>query len=244
MKVCDFCGADESNSVIYKGIHKNSGFVNICNSCYKQERIPLVAERKVEERQEDQKRESVRKRLERMARYEKRVEQATKSSPYDNELRKLVEKNSKEEEPIEHFEKPDLIENFHWVIMRKRRGLKMTRGEFAHSIQEPEGVIESLENAKLTRNYVETIKKIENKLGINLFKKRILTHEDIIAESKVPGGIIVSELKPKKKGFFSMFNKIDSDEVSVEKIEEILGKPVEPKKDLSDKEVDDLIWKK
>jgi hypothetical protein len=158
-----------------------------------------------------------------------------------------------------HFD--DLVDNFNWVIMRKRRVMKLTRTELANAVMEPPIVIESLEGGSLPRDYVALIKKIENYLGIRLLKRtEEIKPEEIIVESRVPSGILISEIKKKteekKNWLFGRHNKeelygddLDSKEVKEDfeesksfdyfEKENVENKPLDQ---LSDDDINDLIW--
>jgi ribosome-binding protein aMBF1 (putative translation factor) len=249
MKQCHFCNVTETESFLYKAIHKNAGRINICNQCYRKEK-PVIVTEAVPDFSTEERRETVRERLSRMSGVEAKSEPVKKHeySKQDMELKDLIEKNIKEKGMAVTGSKEELIDKFHWAIMRKRRLEKLTRKELAEKIQEQEIVIESLEKGELPRNYQEVIRKIENFLSLRLFKEQQkISSENIIAESKVPKGILLSELQEesKKKPFFFRKKKddIELSEMDLKKVEELVGKPEEkPLNELSDEEIEKMIW--
>ena len=97
------------------------------------------------------------------------------------------------------------------------------------------------------------IKKIEGYLQINLRKdKWDFDHKDIINESKVPTGILISEIKKKVEEKKDEY--IDISNLNLEKVNEIYGTPEtlprkdaqkgNSKKDISDEDVSKLVWGK
>ncbi|PJE81725.1 hypothetical protein COU58_00900 [Candidatus Pacearchaeota archaeon CG10_big_fil_rev_8_21_14_0_10_32_42] len=234
MRECYLCGILEDKSVLYKGIHKSRGIVNVCRKCFFKDRIPLI-DKKEENFVKINERESVRERLSRMAHVnvKKREE---KKIPYhfeDVHLKDIVEKNFKKDVVVTK-NPPELIDNFHWVVMRKRRSLKLSKENLAESIKEPFIAIESLEKGILSKDYKLLIKKVEGFLGIILFKEKDLDHNDIITESKVPTGILIEDLK--KKAEKDKESYIDVSNISLEKINEVYGIPKEQEKKEEKKE--------
>ncbi|MCL5730294.1 MAG: hypothetical protein M1165_01870, partial [Candidatus Pacearchaeota archaeon] len=157
------------------------------------------------------------------------------------------------------------VDNFHWIIMRKRRGMKISKEKLSEEIKEPLIAVESLENGILPRDYKNLVKKVENYLRIRILKDREIDHNDIINESKIPSGILIEELKNKASREKEKY--LDASNLSLEKVNEIYGTPEkaekneiqkketlkpkdEPKKgdskkeDISDKEISKLIWGK
>src|SRR3989338_2792393 len=62
-----------------------------------------------------------------------------------------------------------LLDNFHWIILRARRLKHLTQEEFAREIQEPEFIVKSLEEGKISDQKV--IGKVEKYLGVTLRKE-------------------------------------------------------------------------
>lgn len=91
------------------------------------------------------------------------------SAQEDKELKDIVNKNYSLKRAISRPD--DLIENFHWIIMRVRRTKKLTQSQFAREIKEPEVVVKKLEQGYLPENYSPLIKKIENYLRVNLSRE-------------------------------------------------------------------------
>lgn len=251
MDKCYLCGVESVYALLHEGIHKKFGIVKVCHKCYDKGKIPLIEKKEID-MNEINKRLSVRERLSRMAHVDVKKEEVKEIKPSQNDvhLKDLVEENFKKELEIgpKHFD--DLVDNFNWVVMRKRRIMKLTRAELAKAVMEQPIVIESLEGGNLPRDYVALIKKIENYLGIRLLKKTSeIKPEEIIVESKVPSGILISDLKEKTEERKSwLFGKQKKEELynedEVLEPEEVEEKEVSDKSldELSDEEINDLIW--
>jgi ribosome-binding protein aMBF1 (putative translation factor) len=267
MDKCYLCGIEDGQTLLHEGIHKKFGIVKVCRKCFHRDKIPLI-EKKDINLEEINTRESVRERLSRMAHVDVKKQSVREIKPVqeDVHLQDLVEKNFKKEieEGPRTFD--DLVDHFNWVIMRKRRAMKLTRTAFADAIKEQPIVVEALEEGSLPRNYVPLIKKVENYLGVKLLKRIApIQPEEFANESKVPSGILIEDLKDKtseKRNWFfgrkkieEEDEKIDPDKLDLKKIEEISGVPEKKETDgleisekaldeLSDDEINDLIWGK
>jgi len=64
----------------------------------------------------------------------------------------------------------ELVPNFHWEILKRRRVMNVGRRQFASAIGESEECIKLLENGILERDDFILINKVQNYLGINLRK--------------------------------------------------------------------------
>ena len=66
-----------------------------------------------------------------------------------------------------------LVDNFHWVLISRRKQLNITRKQLAQSISVPEEDIKALENGILPHSDYVLISKLENYFKINLRKTGI-----------------------------------------------------------------------
>lgn len=263
MKKCYLCGASEEGAFLYEGVSKE-GFVHVCRKCYLRNEIPLVETKNLEKGFE--KKMSVRERLMNLSGMKRPKEDKSSieklGEAEEVTLKDLIEKNFKKDLPKDKKEYLDLIENFHWVIMRKRRMQKLTQEQFAKKIFEPLIVVEHLEKGILPKNYYNLIKKVESALGIGFFKEQSLTRLDsnsLVSESKVSTGITISDLKGLHEEKVGQ-PEIDPEELSLEKVEELVGKPVEDEsrvkrnwfgrkkktkeEDVSQEEIDDIMFRR
>lgn len=204
MKQCYRCGASEAEAIMIRAISKE-GMVYICNRCQIKERLPLIKEGgKVDD---VKKKMSVRQRLEIMAGIKPKessdrgFENSGRTIQHMGEevnLNDIVEKNFQDK--IQKADKKvyaELIPNFHWAVMRKRRLAKLTQSEFAKIIAEPVSAVQSLEKGVLPKDYLPLVRKVERYFGIYLLKepKRDFVPEHLTHESKVPSGVTIGDLK-------------------------------------------------
>jgi ribosome-binding protein aMBF1 (putative translation factor) len=241
MKECYVCKIPEEKASLYEGI-SSAGFCYICRKCYFKHKIPLVEKKEVD-LGEINHRPTVRERLSSMAGLNKKDKNVEKSGMIEQdkfpeeELRELVESNFKKKVE-ETIDVSQVVDNFHWIIMRKRRSLRLTRAEFAEKIFEPLVVVEILESGKLPKDYFLLLRKIENFLGTTLLKSSERFHPDLLAnESKISSGLKIRDLKnlkeDKRKDDLKDFDKIVQSHME--------GKPVS-KSQMSEEEMEKIIF--
>jgi len=170
MKTCRFCGISEDKSLLSEGISKE-GVIYICRKCSFKLDLPLIERKDISQiNLNDQGR--VRDRLLAMSKIKKEEynpeskHKARVQTFSDSELRKIVETNFQKNLPKEKMNYDNLIDNFHWTIMRTRRIKKITKEQFAEDIREPIIAIESLERGILPKDYSSLIRKVENYLNM------------------------------------------------------------------------------
>lgn len=229
MAECYKCGISKEKATLYEGVSV-SGIVNVCRKCFFIQKMPLLEHKKVDWSEVDRVR-TVRERLNRMSGFKNNDNVKTyEPTQKDQELRRLVEKNFQENSLADSVEPEDLIPNFNWVIMRKRRALKLSLKGFADRIYVPESIADSIERGILPKDYKGLIRKVENSLDINLFaeKKFKIRPEDLATEAKVPSGALISEVKdvftPKREDMFYAKNSEKKlDNVTKNLIETVKG---------------------
>jgi len=260
MTECYKCGISSEKAILHEGVSP-VGIVNVCRKCFFKQKMPLLEHKKIEWSEVDKSR-TVRQRLSRMAGIkEDSLKKEYIPTQKDQELRRLVEKNFEENKMSDSEIPEDLIPNFNWIIMRKRRALKLSLKDFANRIYVPESIADSVERGVLPREYKGLIRKIESSLDINLFVKPKfkIRPEDLAVESKVPTGALVSEIKESLPVENNMFysgtqktreekvveelrqraikneeinnHEIDASDLNLDNIENLFGVPDEIKND-------------
>lgn len=166
MSECFFCGGQgaDFDAVTTEGIMK------VCRKCSFEEEVPVVrkpttyqlkeAERKKPSFQEkaEEERQEIKKEL---VRRENVVKQ-------DVSLKDIIDKNFESKEPLKEKPKLDLIDNFHWIILRARRKKHLTQEQLASGIQESEAAIKMIETGQLPEDDYRLVNKIETFLGIRI----------------------------------------------------------------------------
>ena len=181
MTECFKCGISGNKVALFKVISKE-GIVKVCSKCMQKEKMPIMKDYNLSEvidvgdvEEEVPKKRSVYERLMAMSGI-KFKEKASKEKEelmekQNEELRKLVEENVKSRVDNENQRRDDLVENFHWMIMRARRSKHFTRKELAKKIGEPELSIKLAEEGVIPITANRLIYKLENYLQIKIKKK-------------------------------------------------------------------------
>ncbi|MFH1585581.1 MAG: hypothetical protein ABIB79_02350 [archaeon] len=274
MAWCFKCGISGDKKILYEAISRE-GIVKICMDCSYKEDIPVINKKEEEIKPRLlareptlQKRSTVYERLSRMSGYQAPVpEKEPELKKQETSLKKMVEKNY--EDKIQQAKpREDLIDNFHWIIMRTRRRKKVTQEQMAREIAEPESAVKMAEQGVITDDRL--IRKIESYLGIKIRKEqfieessmtqfeydkqmiieRVKSPEEIKFDQETSKTLTISDLqrlKMEKEGDI-FIPKRPREEIK-EKEEDILKKKEDeleftemPEGELSDDEIDDIIF--
>jgi ribosome-binding protein aMBF1 (putative translation factor) len=228
MAKCSKCGAEDNEVRLFDAI-SNEGIIKICEKCASEEGIPVIKKT-----------------------YEFEKKPALKNQ--ESNLRKIVDSRVVANESRREF--ADLIDNFHWIIMRARRIKHMTQEQLGKEIGESEKIIKSAEKGFLPADYRDFIKKIEDILSIRLFnkeaRKRIEEQDKKLGfDSLTTRSLTISDLQEmknkKERGILeeSEFNKeAEKNENNPEFIQRNTEKNKKSKGDLSQKDIDKIIFGK
>ena len=209
MAECFKCGVSDKKAQLFDVITKE-GIVKMCDRCSRLEDSPILRKPTIFQLKELERRPTVYERLARAAGLdpkEKKVEKTESLLKQETTLRAIVDKNYQEKVKQEAKPRPDLIDNFHWMIMRTRRSKHITQKQLAEAIGEAEAAIKMAEEGVLPENNY-LLNKIQNYLGINLFKdgNKIIaenpapvTTPPIIFDRKNPNNLTISDLKKIKE---------------------------------------------
>lgn len=236
MAECVRCGISE-NKVHLFDVISNQGIEKMCAHCAEYENRlilnkPTKAQLKESEKKEVGFRESLK-------RFEKSLTQPNLELEKQNiNLKKIVEKNSEQKLKSESKPRPDLIDNFHWILMRSRRAKKLSQVQLAKELGEAEITIKTAEKGILPEDDYKLVNKFESFFGICLIKKEYLEkiqkkypEQEISFDNLTSKKLTIADLKEMKN------SKEKNNFESV-----IKDKPKE--KELSDEEIQNLLFKK
>lgn len=200
---CSNCGVSGDKMSLFDVI-SGEGIVKLCEDCLSNENVPLTRPKNnlfgVERKQSN---------YERLSRLKGLNPEEHKKNVFGNQnkelekqevnLRDLVDKKFEKFVKEDVKKRDDLIDNFHWIIMRARRAKKWSISRFASEINEPERVLKMAEQGIMPDGY-DIVNKFETVLGINILKpevkerlknkKRQLGFDDISTKT-----ITISDLK-------------------------------------------------
>ena len=171
---CSVCGVSRKK-VRLLDVISSKGIVKICEACSKVEDMPILRRPTTFQLKESEKKppgiydmlSSVRRQkkesLEEFGKkYEKIKTETTLKEIVDKKYEMMV---SEEKKP-----RPELVDNFHWIVMRARRLKKLTQEQLAKEISESIAAIKMIEDGILPEDDYRLVNKIGSFLGINLVK--------------------------------------------------------------------------
>lgn len=164
-EICERCGVSENEVKIFNGI-SNGRIAKFCERCAIIENITIIKKPKANQLKESET-EGIYERMQRLSGISLK-----KPEKRDVFLRKDRLKELEINPSLEMPEKKNLnlIEYFHWEIMKSRRRKGFTQQQLARAIGESETAIQTIENGKFPSNAEPLINKLEQFLRIRLRK--------------------------------------------------------------------------
>ena len=165
MEKCFKCGIPGNKALLYDTITPKE-ILKICRKCSYLEKTPII-ERKTEPEKEQL---NARQRLSNFSKIDIRKEAKNRELEKQESYLKGVVSRNYMTSAGRSSNTDDLVENFHWIIMRVRRIKHLTQGQLAEAIHEPEVAVRMVERGLVPENNPRIIKKIEDYLNIRLKK--------------------------------------------------------------------------
>ncbi len=244
MDECFKCGVSGEKMRLFDAI-SITGIVKICKNCFLEENLPLIKKPTSSQIKDSEKQQTYRERVKAFDKTSARQKSFDRKE--DVSLRDIVDRNLKIDLDKNLTPRPDLIENFHWVIMRVRRAKHISREQFARDLGESETLVKMIEQGILPEDDNRIINKIEGYLNINLRKPEFVQEEpkqkELGFDNVSVRNLTISDLKEmKEKKDNEIFSK--SVEVWDGDIEADSGEEVDEQEDeeLSQEDIDDLIF--
>lgn len=178
MEECSVCGAWGSRVQLFDAVF-DDGLKKICEKCSQVEHMPVLNKPTSFQLEKADKRtgsfhERATEQLEKRQIEKARKEQKAKQ---DVTLKDIIEKNLERSFLKQKEQKPrlDLVENFHWIIMRARRKKHLSIKELAEEIKEPEITVRMIEKGVLPpKDEHRLVNKLESYLGIQIILPGVL----------------------------------------------------------------------
>ncbi len=174
MANCFRCGISDEAELLFDAV-SNRGVVKLCKNCTEKEDFPLIG-KNYEDKPEKTK--TVYERLSQMANLDpekhknfiKNREETIKRQRQDKTLKDIVDERFTQRIVGKSKPRTDLIDNFHWIIMRFRRAKKLSQKQLAENIDEPELAVKMAEEGYIADNSDSLVRKLENYFKIKLFR--------------------------------------------------------------------------
>lgn len=161
---CIRCGVEGDDVRLFDAIYEGR-MERICERCAVIENVPLIRKPDSLQLKESEQAVGVYDRMKRLS----GVVGSSRDEVFSRED-KIRELDDKPELELPEKEKLNLVENFHWHIMKSRRHKRLTQEQLAKELGESELVIRMLENGKLPENAESLIRKIEQFFQFRLRK--------------------------------------------------------------------------
>jgi len=234
---CHVCGISYRKERLLEAV-SGSGIVKICFDCSRKEKIPILRKPTT-----FQLKDSENERPRPPARVQPQI-QTLKNNSEDVRLRDLVDKNYVSKIDFNKKPRPDLIANFHWILMRSRRSKKMTLSQLAREISESEAAVKMAEQGILPEDDYRLISKLESFLGVKIVKDLEKAKKPEVEAARVLSfdsesmkDLTIDDMKrlkeQKELGIFSEEEMMEGDEVIIVGDNEVL----------SDEEIDDILFR-
>ena len=168
MDECFNCGASISKVRLFDAI-SDEGLIKICEKCSQEENIPMIRRPTTFQLKEAERKQSFYERASGSLGKSAEIETPAKKEQ-EVTLREIVDRNYEQRVSKDVGPRPEMIDNFHWVIMRGRRMKKLTQTQLATQIAESEAAIKMAEQGILPEDDYRLVNKLENYLGIRIIR--------------------------------------------------------------------------
>ncbi|MFH1327105.1 MAG: hypothetical protein ABIH59_03190 [archaeon] len=232
MGECYNCGRESDSGRMFDVISKE-GIVKVCEFCFKNENIPVVKRPTTFQLREAEVPSTVYERLSGIAGldakehfkkfHKEEIKKKEALKEQDVSLKELVDRNYKREFKPVNETNINLINNFHWVIMRARRMKKITQAQLARELFESQAAIEMAEKGILPEDGYQLVRKLENFLGIRILKESV--REEFVQK---PKQLDIEDIGTRE------LTIADLKEMKQEAEYKILGKEIEIEEDILD----------
>ena len=175
MAECFRCGISDEKELLFDAISKE-GVIKICKNCNEEEEFPLIGK---EYADKPEKTKTVYERLSQMANIDakehrnriRESEELAKRQKQDKTLKDIVDERFNQRTALKSSSRKDLVNNFHWILMRLRRAKKITQKQLAENIGEQELAVKLAEEGIIAENSDILVKKLENYFKVKLFRE-------------------------------------------------------------------------
>lgn len=170
---CSICGISGKMRSVFEVISPK-GVILACEKCALEEGFPILKKPDKNVFEEPEKMGTVYERMTRLSGVKPRKPEMHELKKQEESLRKIIDRNYEEKIRMQDLSlksRPDLVDKFHWIIMRVRRVKGLTQKQLAEVIGESEAAIKMAEQGVVPGGY-EFMDKLERFLKVKLIKER------------------------------------------------------------------------
>lgn len=185
---CSICGISGKMRSVFEVISPK-GVILACEKCALEEGFAILKKPDKNVFEESEKMGTVYERMARLSGVKPRKPERPELKKQEESLRKIIDRNYEEKIRMQDLSlksRPDLIDKFHWIIMRVRRVRGLTQKQLAEVIGESEAAIKMAEQGVVPGGY-ELMGKLERFLKVKLIKERTSSMLDQSKEKNLYG---------------------------------------------------------
>ena len=231
---CAICGVSKEKVRLLDAI-SSEGIIKICEACSKKEDMPILRRPTTFQLKESEKKPEIYNMFSSVRRQKKESlgepEKKPEEPKTETTLKEIVDRNYEIVVSKEKKLRPDLVDNFHWILMRARRLKKLTQEQLAKEISESIAAIKMAEQGILPEDDYRLVNKLESFLGINLVKDA--SKITGFSPEKSPARIIKFDKK-------TMQDLTISDLKKMKEQAEKIGKSLEEEQEKNSEETDEI----
>jgi len=169
MEHCYKCGINGQLAKLSNAI-TSEGIVKICDLCAKREHHPIISQTEIS-RQKEVQNSLIKKRLSKTNYLNPEIQNTSRDE--DAHLKEIIKINFEQKRSENPQKRDDLIENFHWIIMRARRLKHITQEQLAKELKVSEPTIKAAEKGIIEEEGYDLVHKIETYLSIRIINPDI-----------------------------------------------------------------------
>lgn len=211
---CSVCGISGEKTRLLDVISPK-GIIKICEGCLEED-MPILRRPTTFQLKEAEKNQRI---------YPKESEKKSEETKAEITLKEITDRNYEKAITKEKRLSSELVDNFHWIIMRVRRMKKLTQEQLAKEISESTAVIKMAEKGILPEDDYRLVNKLESFLGIKIIKDE--------ARDKLAG---IQEKQPVR---VLRFDKEAMQNLTIADLKEMKEEREKPSEDLDKKEKKD-----
>jgi ribosome-binding protein aMBF1 (putative translation factor) len=212
---CSVCGISGEKARLLDVI-SSKGIVKVCEQCAEIEDMPVFRRPTTFQLKEAEKKPII---------YSREPEKKPEETKTEITLKEIADRNYEKTISQEKKPSPDLVDNFHWIVMRTRRMKKLTQEQLAGEISESTAAIKMAEKGILPEDDYRLVNKLESFLGIKIVKDE--------ARDKL------KEIPEKQPARILKFDMRTMQDLTIADLKKIKGEKEKPEEDLEEKEEED-----
>lgn len=217
MEQCYKCGINEQLANLSNAI-TSEGIVKICDLCAEREGHPIIAQTRLAKEKETQE-QQIKERMSKTSYLNPLTGNTEEVEKQDAHLKEIIKINFEQKGTDAPKKRDDLIDNFHWIVMRARRLKHISQEKLAKELKVPEPIIKAAEKGIIDEVGYDLVHKLETYLSIRIIRPEVRQK--------------IEEMQTKQVGFDPITTKEltinDLIDLKTKKEDDILGNPREEK---------------